>query len=895
MATALETLQSALGDRYRFEREIGSGGMATVYLARDLRHDRQVAVKVLKPELGAVLGAERFLSEIKVTANLQHPNLLPLFDSGEAGGLLFYVMPFVEGETLRGQLDREKQLSIEESVHIATAVASALQYAHEHGVIHRDLKPENILIQAGQPVIADFGIALAVSKAGGARVTQTGLSLGTPQYMSPEQAAGDRVIDARSDIYSLGAVTYEMIGGEPPHSGSSAQAIIAKLMTSEPRALFTLRSTVPIHVAAAVEKALAKLPADRFASARDFAQALTNPHFTLSTRTGIAAQMAGTSAAVKKWKRAAIALGVLAALLLVAALWSSLKPSPPKPVVRSVIPLDSTQALNGGWSRIALSPDGLTIVFSGGPDAKLFVRRRDELNATALPGTEGAVAPFFSPDGNQIGFTTSGYILKLVSLKGGPPITLNDSVVGRAGSDWGPDGLIYLPNKSNSAIIRLAPAPGSKAEPVTVLDSLNGEEGHRLPDVLPNGKGVLFTVYYGGRGKNGTAVAVVNLKTHKHTVLVPGLGARYSPSGHLLYVTETGTLMAAPFDQDRMRITGDATPIAGGLRIGTIGATDVAVSSSGTLLYVAGGGQSNAELAWVARDGKAVALDSSWRAFFQHPTISPDGTRLAVALSQGNRSDIWVKQLDTGPSLKLTLDANDNGYPAWTSDGGSVTYFSNAGRAGTGNETDLWTKRADGSAQPVLQLHWKLAQSESLWSSDGKWLIVRTNTGAAGVGDIFAIRPGVDSAPIAIATTPFVELSPTLSPDGRWLAYSSNESGREEVFVVPFPNAGSAKWPISTRGGTEPLWSHSGKELFYRDGAGNMVVAQVTINPSFSLGFSKMLFPATRYSSFSAHRQYDVSRDDSRFVMIRPISSTGDDRFVVVDNWFEELRKNSRK
>src|SRR5438477_6259082 len=279
--TALDTLQSALGERYKFEREIGAGGMATVYLARDLRHERQVAVKVLKPELGAVLGADRFLSEIKVTANLQHPNLLPLFDSGEAGGLLFYVMPFVEGETLRDMLDREKQLGIEEAVHIAIGAASALEYAHGHGVIHRDLKPENIFIHSGQPIIADFGIALAVSKAGGARVTQTGLSLGTPQYMSPEQAAGDRVIDARSDIYSLGAVTYEMIAGEPPHSGTSAQAIIAKLMTSEPRPLYTLRGTVPVHVAATVEKALAKLPADRFHSAKEFSQAIQNPAFSI--------------------------------------------------------------------------------------------------------------------------------------------------------------------------------------------------------------------------------------------------------------------------------------------------------------------------------------------------------------------------------------------------------------------------------------------------------------------------------------------------------------------------------------------------------------------------------------------------------------------------------------
>ena len=257
---AFSKLRTALVERYEIEREIGAGGMATVYLARDQRHDRHVALKVLNPELGAVLGVERFLAEIKVTANLQHPNLLPLFDSGEAEGLLFYVMPFVEGESLRARLDREKQLPIDEAIRIAVAVANALDYAHSHHVIHRDLKPENILLQAGQPVVADFGIALAVSKAGGTRVTQTGLSLGTPQYMSPEQATGDRVIDGRTDIYSLGALTYEMLTGEPPHIGNTSQAIIARLLTDRPRSVRASRPAVSEQVDATVAHALENFP-----------------------------------------------------------------------------------------------------------------------------------------------------------------------------------------------------------------------------------------------------------------------------------------------------------------------------------------------------------------------------------------------------------------------------------------------------------------------------------------------------------------------------------------------------------------------------------------------------------------------------------------------------------
>src|SRR5581483_315004 len=262
--------------------------MATVYLARDLRHDRRVAVKVLNPDLGAVLGVERFLAEIEVTANLQHPNLLPLFDSGEVNGLLFYVMPFVEGETLRGRLDREKQLPVEDAVRLAVAVASALEYAHSRGVIHRDLKPENILLQAGQPLIADFGIALAVSNAGGARITQTGLSLGTPHYMSPEQATGDRAIDGRTDVYSLACVLYEMLTGDPPHTASTAQAIVAKVLTEKPPSVRVARPAVPENVALTLEKALEKLPADRWSSAREFADGLQG-RTALATTAGITA------------------------------------------------------------------------------------------------------------------------------------------------------------------------------------------------------------------------------------------------------------------------------------------------------------------------------------------------------------------------------------------------------------------------------------------------------------------------------------------------------------------------------------------------------------------------------------------------------------------------------
>jgi serine/threonine-protein kinase len=330
MPELLSRLQSALVDRYRLDREIGAGGMATVYLAQDVRHDRQVALKVLRPELAAVIGAERFLAEIKLTANLQHPHILPLFDSGEADGYLFYVMPFVEGETLRDRLNRDKQLPVAEAVRITIEVASALDYAHRRGVVHRDIKPENILLHDGQALVADFGIALAASKAGGSRMTETGMSLGTPHYMSPEQAMGEREITARSDVYALGCVLYEMLTAEPPFTGATAQAVVARVVTESPRALVPQRHTIPRHVEAAVLTALEKLPADRFATAAEFADALKDKNFASSVSLEPAAAAGAAQPTAGGRRRPGPVVMVLAAALAVAtaaALWGWLRPA----------------------------------------------------------------------------------------------------------------------------------------------------------------------------------------------------------------------------------------------------------------------------------------------------------------------------------------------------------------------------------------------------------------------------------------------------------------------------------------------------------------------------------------------------------------------------------------
>lgn len=902
MAESVEQVQRAF-TTYAVERELGSGGMATVYLAYDQKHDRKVAIKILHAELSAVLGAERFLQEIRVTANLQHPHILGLIDSGligeDAGDLKggpYYVMPYLDGESLRQRLDKEQQLPVSDSVRIATEVASALDYAHRHGVIHRDIKPENILLHDGSAIVADFGIALAVTQAGGARMTQTGLSLGTPNYMSPEQAMGERAITARSDIYSLGAVTYEMLSGEPPSTGPTVQAVVARVMTEEPRPLTTQRRSVPLHVAAAVSHALEKVPADRFASAHEFAEALNNPSFTLSSAS---AALEGNGAS-RRLRRMLYSAATLAALFLATTLWGWMRPAPSKPVVRYNLALDSAEAMVPGaswWGRLAISPDGSRLAYIGGPRAQLLIRPRNQLHATAVPGTEAANTPFFSPDGSHVGFLRDKNV-QIASINGGPPITVTDSLTGVAGASWGPDGFIYADGSQSVGLLRVEAKPGAVPKWFTVLDTARGEIDHTWPDVLPNGKGVLFTDTFSGKnaanGRTTFAIAIADIPSGKHRVLVDdAMYARYAASGHLLYVTTNRTLMVVPFDQNSMNVTGEPTALIEGMRLGGLGSADLAVSEAGALVYATGAGEGKYELVWVTRDGKAQSVDSDWQGFFWEPALSPDGKQLAVTMTTlRGTADIWTKQLDGSPSVKLTFKGNENYYAAWTPDGRSVTFTSNAAAA---DSYDLWTKRAGGSAQAVLQFREKRGVFEARWSPDGKWLIFLTRKGASGSLDIFGIRPGIDTVAVPLVATNFTEVAPALSPDGRWLAYTSDESGQNEIYVVPFPNTGAAKWAVSTRGGTEPLWSHRGSELFYRDASGNLVAVEVKTTPTFSLGRSTALFPAAGFRSNEFTLEYAVSSDDRRFLMIQPLAASAPDKLIVVENWFEELKANSRK
>ncbi len=889
MTDRIDRLKAALADRYRIEHELGAGGMATVYLAEDLKHKRKVAVKVLRPELAAIIGAERFLKEIEVTANLQHPHILPLHDSGEADSFLYYVMPYVEGESLRDKLDRDKQLGVEETVGIAKGVSAALDYAHRQGVIHRDIKPENILIHDGQPVVADFGIALAVTAAGGTRLTETGLSLGTPQYMSPEQATGEREVTAKSDVYSLGAVTYEMLVGEPPHTGNTVQAIIARVVSAEPQPISDVRHAVPVNVQAAVHKALAKVPADRFARAAEFAEALTNPSFELPTLHGRTAVRAASGA---QWSRMAVLGWSLAAVATVVALWGWLRPAPaepPRPVIRysTRLPWEVSET-NQFYSHFALSPDGERLVYVH--QGNLWLRSLDELpgTATPIPGTEGAFNPFFSPDGARVGYLHSRTsALKSIPLDGGPPTTVAEGV-GRAGASWGPDGSIYVSMAGGSIGLARISASGGELEPVTTLDTARGKTGHLLPEVLPNGKGVLFTVM-DGSGPSTADIAVLDLASGTYRVLVRGVGAKYAASRHVVYVTADGTLMAVPFDQDALELTGEATALAERVIVG-FRVLDMALSAPGTLMYttLSAGRVASNELVWVTRDGTAEPIDPGWTGDFETPALSPDGTQLAVTIVQDDGEQLWIKQLDRGPLSQLSYTATRNYRPAWSPDGLAVAFVSIRG-----DNRNLYVGRADGSAGVELLREGEPAINEVHFSPDGRWLVYRAGSGSTGQGrDLYAVRVGVDSAPVALVTTEFEETSPAVSPNGRWLAYVSNRSGEYEVYVRPFPNPGNMRWPVSVDGGVEPVWAHGGRELFYKS-AGNLMSARVVPDTTFVIGERRVLFSIQGYSApYNQHQLYDVTPDDQRFVMIRLVGGEGDNdiELIVVENFFEELK-----
>jgi serine/threonine-protein kinase len=471
----------------------------------------------------------------------------------------------------------------------------------------------------------------------------------------------------------------------------------------------------------------------------------------------------------------------------------------------------------------------------------------------------------------------------VVSLTGEPPIALHDSAQW-FGGDWGADGMIYFTN--NVWGLSRIPVTGGAVEVVSTRDSTQREAIHHWPDALPNGRGVIFTVGHGAPAATGEYdIAVLDLGSSVHRTLMRGLYARYTLSGHLVFVRSDGVLLAAPFDQDRLEVTGPAVPLLEDISVKQWGAVDMAISESGTLLYVSGANVAPDQIVRVSRDGEEETVDSDWTGTFGSLELSPDGTRLAVSVEGSDGQHMWVKELPRGPLAKLSFEGNLNYRPAWTPDGIFVYYVSD--RDGL---WDLYRRRADGSAQDELVLHRERGIEQATWSRDGEWLVFREG-GDAGQRDIMAIRPGRDSVPVGLLTTQFEEYSPALSPDGRWLAYVSEETGAPEVYVRPFPNVGDAKWQVSSNGGAFPLWAHSGDELFYVDGSNELTAVAVSGGTTFIVEDSETLFSTQDYKANAQyHPYYAVSADDQSFYTIRMGVGVGGD-MVLVFNWFEELKE----
>jgi serine/threonine-protein kinase len=895
---SLESLGQSLADRYRLERELGAGGMATVYLAHDLKHERDVAIKVLHPDLGAALGAERFLTEIRTTARLQHPHILPLLDSGtvvakadrgdpaalaELGGggaqpttFLYYVMPLVTGETLRARLERERQLPIADAVRIAREVASALDYAHRHGVIHRDIKPENILLHDGQAMVADFGIALAVQSAGGQRMTQTGLSLGTPQYMSPEQAMGEKQIDARSDVYALAAVTYEMLAGDAPFTGGSVQAIVAKIMTEKPTPVHTLRDTVPEHVEDAVLTGLAKLPADRFASAAEFAAALAGGLTTGSLTRATQRTPAGNG----RWRMVSAALGVATIALAALAAWAlTREPTASGPSVYDVATPDSARisfitsssrvGTYGAVSRsLSISADGAFAVYVAlQPDSVGALWYRSLLNdeIRPIPGTAGASAPRISPDGSQVAYFGPDQVM-VVSLAGGEPRPLVP-IVGGAMLGWlSPNEILALGSDGDLAL-RLDPGGSEPSERAIVRCPL-GIWAATLGELLCS--------------FNGSA-RTINLETDA-TREVRAVQADGTPGGplagsdfrlidgrYMVFISPDGVVSAARYDPESSLVQ-RVIPLLPGIRREALGQAQFDISENGTLIYAPGIDATTGRL--VRRvPGSMPQLLPIEAANFQRYDLSRDGRWLAAVVQGTSLNELRIYDLRTGQHT-VWQRAEIIRHPMWSPDGQAIIYASRTadqwslvrGSPGSGEAPDTVARySADGvNFDPVGYLNDSTAMGQD-WTQA---IVTRFDPRAASA-----------TMDTVLTSARF----PSVSANGQLIAYQSKEGSR--IMVTTFPNPGR-RWQIASQG-AEPLMLSPSTVLF-RQGA---VWYTVSVNPETGEPSGAPVMWATdpRFSDTSGWS--NVPTHDGGIIYVQGPEQASPGYFRVIPNWVAQMKR----
>jgi Tol biopolymer transport system component len=888
---------------YEIVAPLGAGGMGEVYRARDTRLGREVAIKVL-PEIvsNEPRALARFENEAKAVAALSHPNILALFDVGKESSVSFVVTELLEGETLRAFLARGP-VPLRKALDVGLHVAEGLAAAHGKGIVHRDVKPENVfLTKDGHAKILDFGLARSGPVPAGREETQSptvdkltseGVVLGTVAYMSPEQARG-QTVDFRSDQFSLGVVLYEMLTGKRPFEGASAAETLAAIIREEPEPLTKLDPKLPAPLVWIVQRCLSKDPEERYSSTKDLAKELQNLRTHLSEAVSAANVAPGEGPHLRRrvpyWALAAAAL--TAVLGVFAGIRFARSASPlASPLKFSLsFPMDAEPRTHE-HNPFALSPDGRTLVFEGGDAAgsaddvrsHLFVRRLDLDEIRPIPGTDGTArfaSPFMSPDGLEVGFFADGK-LKKVSLSGGSPITLCDAAAPRGGS-WGADGTIVFVPSSPSGLWRI-PASGGEPRRVTNPDVAKGDR-HSFPQILPDGEHVLFDLPDQNRKPR---VAVVSLRTGEQRIVMEDAArARYLPTGHLVFA-RPGTLFAVPFSLKRLETSGSPVPVLEGLVTNSnfTQAAEYAFSQEGTLVYSASR-QLQRTLVWVDRKGAAerVPLPPGGYAAV---ALSPDGGRLAaITVDKDEKQSLVFGDFARGTLSRSAAEGTFQGL-AWAPDGKRVAFGLAPDRWGMG----VFWQSPDGNTPPERLSETPPPQDCPSFSPDGSLLLV----GAVTSGDtgpksaIFVLPLNGERTLRPFHQTKFGESVGRFSPDGQWVAYRSNESGRPEIFVRPYPGS-DGQWQISTEGGDEQIWSRSGRELFYRQGNDKMMVVDVETKPTFRAGRARTLFEG-RYHSHGVNF-YDVASDGTRFLMIKEDpAESGPAQVKVVLNWFEEVKR----
>jgi serine/threonine-protein kinase len=876
---------------YEILSAIGAGGMGEVYRARDTRLDRTVAIKVLPAELATDSQfRERFAREARTISHLTHPHICTLHDIGEHDHVAFLVMEHLEGETLASRLNRGP-LPVRQALQHASEIAAALEAAHRHGIVHRDLKPGNIMLTKAGVKLLDFGLAkvgataitsgaLATDVQTMAPLTAQGAILGTMQYMAPEQIEG-READARSDIFAFGAVLYEMLTGRKAFEARSHASLIAAILEHDPPALTATPTLVPPQLDHVVRRCLAKDPDERWQTAADLHRELK---WVAESFTTVVSDRDAGPRRVAVWRRrvplgASIAAAVLVGLLAVTVtwVWKPRAPSVSPRVSRVTILLPPDQLLDRRVSPVAISPSGTHVAYAGigGGRQQLYLRAMNEHDIRPLAGTDWATGPFFSPDGQWVGFFAQGK-LKKVSISAGTIQTLCDA--SGFGGTWTPDDdFIYFAPGAQSGLFRVSARGGTPVE-VTHVDRARGEISHRWPQVLPGGRAVLFTMWT-GPGQDEKHVAAQRLDTGQRVMVVQGgQTGRYMASGHLVYA-RADELFAVRFNLDSLQTTGQAVRLVGSALIGNQGA-HFAASEIGDLVLVPGDPRRlDRRLVWVTRNGDVEPVSAPVRPYAGTVAISPDGRFGAMDILEES-INIWVYDFSRGTLTPLIKGAGSSQVPRWTTDGTRIVY-----RGTRMGFRDLWWAPVSQPAAEERLTNSEHGATPSSWSNDGKWLFYLSQ------GGIWMLPVAGGSKPRLVMQSPAGEAHPRLSPDGRWLAYTSNVSGRTEVFVQPFPGPGP-RVQISTDFGTEPIWSRDGRELFYLDRDTQLMAVDITTKPTFRAGLPRVLVRGRYMFNSNQAAGYDVSPDGQRFLRVQPLHPDPPaNQINVVLNWFEELRR----